>query len=92
MCPAGAAKARHGEFPEPEDPPSAASRLCHRRPPVMELRAELLKSIWYAFTALDAEKSGKVSKSQLKVRRAGGKRRLGPKEGGDAWALLRAPA
>ncbi|KAJ7332976.1 hypothetical protein JRQ81_015156 [Phrynocephalus forsythii] len=33
----------------------------------MELRAELLKSVWYAFTALDAEKSGKVSKSQLKV-------------------------
>ncbi|XP_063153671.1 differentially expressed in FDCP 6 homolog isoform X1 [Candoia aspera] len=33
----------------------------------MELRTELLKSIWYAFTALDAEKSGKVSKSQLKV-------------------------
>ncbi|XP_066559408.1 differentially expressed in FDCP 6 homolog isoform X2 [Amia ocellicauda] len=33
----------------------------------MELRAELLKSIWYAFTALDVEKSGKVSKSQLKV-------------------------
>ncbi|XP_064894544.1 differentially expressed in FDCP 6 homolog [Columba livia] len=32
-----------------------------------ELRAELLKSIWYAFTALDVEKSGKVSKSQLKV-------------------------
>lgn len=37
-------------------------------PPVaMDLRAELLKSIWYAFTALDVEKSGKVSKSQLKV-------------------------
>lgn len=34
---------------------------------VMELRGELLKSIWYAFTALDVEKSGKVSKSQLKV-------------------------
>nr|XP_006628592.1 PREDICTED: differentially expressed in FDCP 6 homolog [Lepisosteus oculatus] len=33
----------------------------------MELRGELLKSIWYAFTALDVEKSGKVSKSQLKV-------------------------
>ncbi|XP_038605337.1 differentially expressed in FDCP 6 homolog [Tachyglossus aculeatus] len=33
----------------------------------MELRAELLKSVWYAFTALDVEKSGKVSKSQLKV-------------------------
>ncbi|XP_048467910.1 differentially expressed in FDCP 6 homolog isoform X2 [Rhincodon typus] len=33
----------------------------------MELRNELLKSIWYAFTALDVEKSGKVSKSQLKV-------------------------
>ena len=33
----------------------------------MDLRAELLKSIWYGFTALDLEKSGKVSKSQLKV-------------------------
>lgn len=35
----------------------------------MDLRAELLKSIWYAFTSLDVEKCGKVSKSQLKVRR-----------------------
>ncbi|XP_030634202.1 differentially expressed in FDCP 6 homolog [Chanos chanos] len=33
----------------------------------MELKAELLKCIWYAFTSLDTEKSGKVSKSQLKV-------------------------
>ncbi|XP_029011840.1 differentially expressed in FDCP 6 homolog [Betta splendens] len=33
----------------------------------MDLRSELLKSIWYGFTALDVEKSGKVSKSQLKV-------------------------
>ncbi|XP_078424670.1 differentially expressed in FDCP 6 homolog isoform X2 [Cetorhinus maximus] len=33
----------------------------------MDLKTELLKSIWYAFTALDLEKSGKVSKSQLKV-------------------------
>ncbi|XP_051977699.1 differentially expressed in FDCP 6 homolog [Xyrauchen texanus] len=33
----------------------------------MELRAALLKSIWYAFTSLDTEDSGKVSKSQLKV-------------------------
>ncbi|XP_072340330.1 differentially expressed in FDCP 6 homolog isoform X2 [Scyliorhinus torazame] len=33
----------------------------------MDLKNELLKSIWYAFTALDLEKSGKVSKSQLKV-------------------------
>lgn len=33
----------------------------------MELRAELLKSIWYAFNSLDTEESGKVSKSQLKV-------------------------
>ncbi|XP_010746746.1 differentially expressed in FDCP 6 homolog isoform X1 [Larimichthys crocea] len=33
----------------------------------MDLRSELLKSIWYGFTALDLEKSGKVSKSQLKV-------------------------
>ena len=38
----------------------------------MALRKELLKSIWYAFTALDVEKSGKVSKSQLKVRGARG--------------------
>lgn len=35
----------------------------------MDLRSELLKSIWYGFTALDLEKSGKVSKSQLKVSR-----------------------
>lgn len=34
----------------------------------MGLRDELLKSIWHAFTALDVDKSGKVSKSQLKVR------------------------
>ncbi|CDQ74503.1 unnamed protein product [Oncorhynchus mykiss] len=40
----------------------------------MELRAELLKSIWYAFTSLDVEKSGKVSKSQLKVRGQGSSR------------------
>ncbi|KAM3608526.1 uncharacterized protein V6R79_000515 [Siganus canaliculatus] len=33
----------------------------------MGLREELLKSIWHAFTALDVDKSGKVSKSQLKV-------------------------
>ncbi|TRY93136.1 hypothetical protein DNTS_016479 [Danionella cerebrum] len=34
---------------------------------VMDLKSELLKSIWYAFTSLDVEQSGKVSKSQLKV-------------------------
>ncbi|XP_024146860.1 differentially expressed in FDCP 6 [Oryzias melastigma] len=33
----------------------------------MDLKSELLKSIWYAFTSLDAEQCGKVSKSQLKV-------------------------
>uniref|UniRef100_A0A8C2F695 DEF6 guanine nucleotide exchange factor b n=1 Tax=Cyprinus carpio TaxID=7962 RepID=A0A8C2F695_CYPCA len=33
----------------------------------MALKAALLKSIWYAFTSLDTEDSGKVSKSQLKV-------------------------
>ncbi|XP_053742566.1 switch-associated protein 70b [Synchiropus splendidus] len=33
----------------------------------MSLRDELLKPIWFAFTALDVDKSGKVSKSQLKV-------------------------
>ncbi|TRY91925.1 hypothetical protein DNTS_029641 [Danionella cerebrum] len=31
------------------------------------LRASLLKNIWYAFTSLDTEDSGNVSKSQLKV-------------------------
>ncbi|KAJ8269171.1 hypothetical protein COCON_G00117780 [Conger conger] len=33
----------------------------------MDLKSELLKSIWYAFTSLDVDQSGKVSKSQLKV-------------------------
>ncbi|XP_038664102.1 switch-associated protein 70-like isoform X1 [Scyliorhinus canicula] len=33
----------------------------------MALRDELLKVIWHAFTALDVDKCGKVSKSQLKV-------------------------
>ncbi|XP_071768299.1 switch-associated protein 70 [Centroberyx gerrardi] len=33
----------------------------------MWLRDEVLKSIWHAFTALDVDQSGKVSKSQLKV-------------------------
>ncbi|XP_032445165.1 differentially expressed in FDCP 6 homolog [Xiphophorus hellerii] len=33
----------------------------------MDLKSELLKSIWYAFTSLDVERCGKVSKSQLKV-------------------------
>ncbi|XP_062373614.1 differentially expressed in FDCP 6 homolog [Sardina pilchardus] len=33
----------------------------------MDFKSELLKSIWYAFTSLDAERCGKVSKSQLKV-------------------------
>lgn len=32
------------------------------------LKDELLKAIWHAFTALDLDHSGKVSKSQLKVR------------------------
>lgn len=30
-------------------------------------RDEILKPIWYAFTALDLDRNGKVSKSQLKV-------------------------
>ncbi|XP_051987167.1 switch-associated protein 70-like isoform X2 [Xyrauchen texanus] len=30
-------------------------------------REEILKPIWYAFTALDMDRNGKVSKSQLKV-------------------------
>ncbi|XP_068117099.1 switch-associated protein 70 [Hyperolius riggenbachi] len=33
----------------------------------MALKDELLKPIWHAFTALDVDKCGKVSKSQLKV-------------------------
>lgn len=44
-----------------------AARERTREPRDMDLRSELLKSIWYAFTALDVEESGKVSKSQLKV-------------------------
>lgn len=36
----------------------------------MDFKSELLKSIWYAFTSLDAEHCGKVSKSQLKVRQS----------------------
>lgn len=31
------------------------------------MKDELLKAIWHAFTALDLDRSGKVSKSQLKV-------------------------
>lgn len=31
------------------------------------LKEELLKPIWHAFTALDLDRSGKVSKSQLKA-------------------------
>lgn len=59
---------------------SAGSAQPPPPPPAMDLRAELLKSIWYAFTALDVEKSGKVSKSQLKVSPG----ELGRTEGG--WA------
>ncbi|XP_030622084.1 switch-associated protein 70 [Chanos chanos] len=33
----------------------------------MVLRSDILKPIWHAFTALDLDKTGKVSKSQLKV-------------------------
>ncbi|XP_061898829.1 switch-associated protein 70b [Entelurus aequoreus] len=33
----------------------------------MSAREDLLKSIWHAFTSLDVDHSGKVSKSQLKV-------------------------
>lgn len=33
----------------------------------MWLREDLLKSIWHAFTALDVDHRGKVSKSQLKA-------------------------
>uniref|UniRef100_H3CVF2 Switch-associated protein 70 n=1 Tax=Tetraodon nigroviridis TaxID=99883 RepID=H3CVF2_TETNG len=38
-----------------------------RSPDDMWLREELLRSIWHAFTALDLDQRGKVSKSQLKV-------------------------
>lgn len=36
-------------------------------PAMVGLKEELLKSIWHAFTALDLDRSGKVSKSQLKA-------------------------
>ncbi|MCI4379154.1 hypothetical protein PGIGA_G00224640 [Pangasianodon gigas] len=45
----------------------SASSFSRAAPLEMGLRDELLKSIWHAFTALDLDKSGKVSKSQLKV-------------------------
>lgn len=66
-CAAPAAEGcRSNRFPETGF--SALTEQPLPPPPVaMDLRAELLKSIWYAFTALDVEKSGKVSKSQLKV-------------------------
>lgn len=54
-------------------------------PPDMDLRAELLKSIWYAFTALDVEKSGKVSKSQLKVSPRGAERPRRTDGGMEGW-------
>lgn len=38
----------------------------------MALRDELLKAIWHAFTSLDVDQSGKVSKSQLKVNTVSG--------------------
>lgn len=34
---------------------------------IMISREEILKPIWHAFTALDMDRNGKVSKSQLKV-------------------------
>ncbi|MFT7814508.1 switch-associated protein 70-like isoform X1 [Arapaima gigas] len=46
---------------------SQVSRAPRRRERRMGLRDELLKAIWHAFTALDVDRSGKVSKSQLKV-------------------------
>lgn len=50
------------------------------------LKEELLKSIWHAFTALDLDRSGKVSKSQLKA--SGGRRaRRGAKGRGTARAV-----
>lgn len=42
-------------------------------PAMVGLKEELLKAIWHAFTALDLDRSGKVSKSQLKARRGAGR-------------------
>ena len=41
-------------------------------PAMVGLKEELLKAIWHAFTALDLDRSVKVSKSQLKARRGAG--------------------
>lgn len=50
------------------------------------LKEELLKSIWHAFTALDLDRSGKVSKSQLKA--SGGRRaRWGARGRDTAWGV-----
>lgn len=49
-------------------------------PAMVGLKEELLKSIWHAFTALDLDRSGKVSKSQLKA--SGAARPGGGQRGG----------
>lgn len=59
------------------------------------LKEELLKPIWHAFTALDLDRSGKVSKSQLKVGAPrgeagpGGRRRAAPGAGGPGFRSAR---
>lgn len=56
------------------------------------LKEELLKSIWHAFTALDLDRSGKVSKSQLKAsgaargaQRGAGAGARGPAVSSERW-------
>lgn len=62
---AAAAAAESGEASD--TPSSRRGRLGTGYMAMGSLKDELLKTIWHAFTALDLDHSGKVSKSQLKV-------------------------
>ncbi len=53
--------------PREEDQFSVTGALTSITAFIMLSREEILKPIWYAFTALDVDRNGKVSKSQLKV-------------------------
>lgn len=61
-------------------------------PAMVGLKEELLKAIWHAFTALDLDRSGKVSKSQLKARRGAGLGRGGAAGTERAHAAARSEA
>lgn len=67
------------------------SGVAAARPAMVGLKDELLKAIWHAFTALDLDRSGKVSKSQLKARRGAGLGRGGRDRPGARGRPFRSP-